>query len=61
MLIENKNKKPLIVFSVSSIPLLRAVEKINYPKWRRILLPHSRRDEASISRYVRFIATKKGE
>jgi len=39
--------------------LIRAVEEIKYPRWRRILLPHSRRDEVSISRYVRFIATKK--
>ncbi len=39
----------------------RAVEEINYLRWRRFLLPHSRRDEASISRYVSFIATKKVE
>jgi hypothetical protein len=37
------------------------VEKIKYPGWRRILLPHSRRDEASISGYVSFITTKKAE
>jgi hypothetical protein len=40
---------------------LRAVEIINYPRWRSILPPHSRRDEASISGYVSFIATKKAE
>jgi hypothetical protein len=28
---------------------IRAEEKIKYPGWRKILIPHSRRDEASIS------------
>ena len=46
-------------FQINSFGCVRAVEKIKYPRWRRSLLPYSRRDEASISGYVRFIATKK--
>jgi hypothetical protein len=53
--------EPFPVFSGNGFFVLRTVEEINYPRRRRILFSHSRRDEASISRYVSFIATKKAE
>ena len=56
LLIQSKKK----TFPATKPVYLGKLQKINYP-YAQDFGPYSRRDEACISGYVRFIATKKTE